>query len=214
MGRQKVQNKKHEKERIFKNPESQDQEKELSKKEKFILLMKEKEKIRELEEEEVTPKEGKEEKKVSELPWERIEQITRIWKECTMREVRKDQIRNTQEITHNSLFQWLWFFIERSKDIPEKLMEECKLLYGILNMEGIKKEWFGEFAAHIGKIVAINKNGIERKGKYKRISRSKEYQRIINTMGIRKIEKEYKRSAEERREKERQEKEEINYFWE
>jgi hypothetical protein len=72
----------------------------------------------------------------------------------------------------------------------------------------------GEFATHIGKIIAVNKNGIERKGKYKRISRSKEYQIIINTLGETRIRKNYQESANERREKVRTEKEEEDYYWE
>jgi hypothetical protein len=73
--------------------------------------MKEKEKIRELEneeeEEEEKPEEENERKNLEEHPWKKRERISRIWKECTLREVRKNQIKNTQEITHSSLFQWL-----------------------------------------------------------------------------------------------------------
>jgi hypothetical protein len=46
-----------------------------------------------------------------------------------------------------------------------KIIEECKLMYGIFNIGEFKKEWFEEFISHAGKIIAIEKNGKERKGK-------------------------------------------------
>jgi hypothetical protein len=59
--------------------------------------------------------------------------------------------------------------MKSNKEMPEKLKVECKILYGILNMQEIKGEWLEEMTTHAAKIIAIHKNGLERKGKYKRL---------------------------------------------
>jgi hypothetical protein len=109
--------------------------------------MKEKEKMNmeedtEEEEEEIQINRG-ERKNTEPTPWKRDKKAAEKLEECSLRDVRKDQLRKDREITFNSLFQWVWYFIENQKDAPEKLIEECKLLYGIFNTEGIKKEWNG-----------------------------------------------------------------------
>jgi hypothetical protein len=92
--------------------------------------------------------------------------------------------------------------------VPEKLKDECRIIYGILNMDEAKKEWKKEFLIHLGKIIATNKNGKQRKGKYKRINRTCEYQTIINSIGENRVMKHYQELAIERRETQRNENEE------
>jgi hypothetical protein len=132
----------------------------------------------------------------------------------SLKDIRKDQLRKEENITFNALYQWTWYFIENQKEASEKLKEECRIIYGILNMDDYKKDWKKEFISHIGKIIATNRNGKHRKGKYKRIIRSHEYQTKINSIGEDKIMKNYREHTAERRETERRIREEDEYFWE
>jgi hypothetical protein len=65
------------------------------------------------------------------------------------------------------------------KGEPEKINTECKIIFGILGIEGdMKMEKI--IIEHLINIFAIYKNGRERKGKYKRIKRSEKFTRIVN----------------------------------
>jgi hypothetical protein len=182
---------------------------------KFKELMEEKERLQKEEEEMEEMEENNLRSEMKEEPqWIKNQRMNKSWKEYTIRKLRRNVLKDKLEATPNSLLQWAWFFMKFNKEIPEKLMSECRILYGILNMQEIKEERLKELTSHAAKIIAIHKNGLERKGKYKRIIRTKEYQKILEILGTKKVEKVSGKSIKKRMDMENQEEREIKYFWE
>jgi predicted ATP-dependent protease len=103
------------------------QKNEISKRDRFLLLMKEKEKVRKIEEEGTEEEEMIEEKREESeevIQWRKKREARKRLDEYSLRDIRKEKLRKNENITYNDLFQWAWYFIENQKEAPEKLKEE------------------------------------------------------------------------------------------
>jgi hypothetical protein len=92
------------------------------------------------------------------------------------------------------------------------LKDECRIIYGLI-CRGINGKWNEEIAMRLSKTLATYRNGKKRKGKYKRISRSKKHQKLLNLANEEDMMEVYQREAKERREHQKAIDEERNNFW-